>query len=144
MMTQVNQPITSSNQLLPHFSETVGAIFIWINCPQQCATHYTAAWESKEGTSIPSISILIKVITVKTLTETMQSVFFGYFCICGRGACMSARVTAWASIQYVCICFHLDEQCSKTAELTSTPPALSGTSGTAGCCQAAITLMEMG
>lgn len=56
---------------------------------------------------------------------------------------MSACVTVWASM-HVCICFRLCERCSKTAELTTAPLALSGTSGTAGCCQAAITLMEMG
>lgn len=56
---------------------------------------------------------------------------------------MSASLTVWASI-HVCICFCLSERCSKTAELTSAPLALGGTSGTAGCCQAAITLMEMG
>lgn len=44
----------------------------------------------------------------------------------------------------VCVCFRLGERCSKAAELTSAPSALGGTSGTAGYCQAAITLMEMG
>lgn len=44
----------------------------------------------------------------------------------------------------VCICFRLSERRSKAAELTSAPSALGGTSGTAGYCQAAITLMEMG
>lgn len=49
-------------------------------------------------------------------------------CVCGPG----------------CVCFRLSERCSKAAELTSAPSALGGTSGTAGYCQAAITLMEMG
>lgn len=48
--------------------------------------------------------------------------------------------------KYACVSigFRLSGRCSKTAELTSASLALGGTSGTAGCCQAAITLMEMG
>lgn len=57
-------------------------------------------------------------------------------------ACVGAHVAP--CVRQVHICFHLSERCSKTAELTSATSALGGTSGTAGCCQAAITLMEMG
>lgn len=61
-------------------------------------------------------------------------------CVCVCFVCVCVRVRVWA----VCVCFCLSERCSKAAELTSAPSALGGTSGIAGYCQAAITLMEMG